>query len=187
MTDPAVLKYHIELARASGVDGFVVDWHGVNNPLMNRQLIASILIRLLKLAGVMSFTVAINYNAPMTYFYRAQITNRALALQAMRDDLTFVLKEFATSGAYLEFQDLGLDTSIVHDILSNQIPGAGGSLTAESPRVTNGWKSSIEFRLAMVEACLRLDFDAVPVFSDYSLTTRDYAPKFIDSRRFTDK
>jgi uroporphyrinogen decarboxylase len=49
------------------------------------------------------------------------------------------------------------------------------------------WQSSLDFRLAMVEACMRLGFDAAPVFTDYSLTTRSYAPKFIESGKFVDQ
>lgn len=85
--------------------------------------------------------------------------------------------------------DAGLDPPIVQGILSNTKPAAGKTSSADlaSMTATRGWQSSVEFRLAMVEACLRLDFDAVPVFSDYSLTTKSFAPKFLDSERFVDQ
>jgi uroporphyrinogen decarboxylase len=55
---------------------------------------------------------------------------------------------------------------------------AGGSET---------WDSSINYKLAMIEACNKLDFDAVPALSDYSLTTKSYKPEFIEDKKFVDQ
>jgi len=85
--------------------------------------------------------------------------------------------------------DAGLDPPIVEGILSKEglLAEKTSGANLATMTATHGWQSSIEFRVAMIDACLRLDFDAVPVFSDYSLTTKSFAPKFIDSRRFTDQ
>jgi uroporphyrinogen-III decarboxylase len=84
---------------------------------------------------------------------------------------------------FVPLTDAGLDPQIVEGILSRETTGA----KLASALATGGWQSSIDFRRAMIEACLRLDFDAVPVFSDYSLTTRSFTPKLIGARRFTDQ
>jgi uroporphyrinogen-III decarboxylase len=82
--------------------------------------------------------------------------------------------------------DLGLDQPIVEAVLK-RTPGqkVGGPMLG----LMGGgeWESSISFRLAMVEACMRLDFDAAPVFSDYSLAKKSFKPKFIDEKRFIDQ
>ena len=90
---------------------------------------------------------------------------------------------------FVPITDAALDPPIVQGILSRETVGVGEASGAKlaSALATSGWQSSIDFRLALIEACLRLDFDAVPVFSDYSLITRSFAPNFIDSRRFTDQ
>ncbi|RLG06469.1 MAG: hypothetical protein DRN59_02970, partial [Thaumarchaeota archaeon] len=78
--------------------------------------------------------------------------------------------------------DLALDPPIVESILGKPIfqsvfTMAGGSTS---------WEQSIRYRLALVEACKKLDFDAVCAVSDYSLTTRDYRPRYIDENRYID-
>ncbi len=78
--------------------------------------------------------------------------------------------------------DLALDPPIVESILGKPIfqsvfTMAGGSTS---------WEQSIRYRLALVEACKKLDFDAVCAISDYSLTTRDYRPRYIDENRYID-
>ncbi|MBS7612281.1 hypothetical protein KEJ27_08820 [Candidatus Bathyarchaeota archaeon] len=78
--------------------------------------------------------------------------------------------------------DLALDPPIVDTVLRRKVSGtvltmAGGS---------DSWENSLNYRLALVEACEKLDFDAVPALSDYSLTTRDYRPKYLDSKRYVD-
>ncbi|MGD0329274.1 MAG: uroporphyrinogen decarboxylase family protein [Nitrososphaeria archaeon] len=77
--------------------------------------------------------------------------------------------------------DLGPDPPIVEAILGKKLGTvlnmAGGS---------DSWQSSIDYRLSMFEACKKIDFDAVAAMSDYSLTTKDYKPKFIDEKRYID-
>jgi uroporphyrinogen decarboxylase len=83
--------------------------------------------------------------------------------------------------------DLGLDPPIVEEVTTRPLDRARGRPRPVSMQEAGNWQSSLDFRLAMVEACMRLDFDAAPVFSDYSLTTRSYAPRFIESGRFVDQ
>ena len=83
---------------------------------------------------------------------------------------------------YIPVTDLALDPPIVDAILGKRFSGevftmAGGSV---------GWEKSLSYRLALVEACKKLGFDAVPALSDYSLTTKDYKPKYIDGKRYID-
>ncbi|MGQ9543199.1 MAG: uroporphyrinogen decarboxylase family protein [Candidatus Bathyarchaeia archaeon] len=93
---------------------------------------------------------------------------------------------------YVPVTDLGLDPPIVEAILKGK-PGLGPSLGMSMLSLQAGggfgevWESSIRSRLEMAEACIRLGFDAVPVFSDYSLITKGYKPRFIDDKRFIDQ
>lgn len=86
--------------------------------------------------------------------------------------------------------DLGLDPPIVEAILQKKM---GFGLTKFGKDVlsfTGGsttWQSAIDYRLAMTEACRKLDFDAITALSDYSLATKAYKPKFIDENKFIDQ
>jgi uroporphyrinogen decarboxylase len=51
---------------------------------------------------------------------------------------------------------------------------------------SDSWESSINYRLSLIEACRKLDFDAVSALSDYSLTTKKYKPKYLDDKRYID-
>ena len=79
--------------------------------------------------------------------------------------------------------DLGLDPPIIEAITGEKL--GGFSLIAGSE--TNPWKVSVRNRIAMCKACLKLDFDAIPVISDYSLCSKTYRPKFISKTRFIDE
>jgi uroporphyrinogen-III decarboxylase len=83
--------------------------------------------------------------------------------------------------------DLGLDPPIVEEVTPRPLALARRQAGHVSMQEAGDWQSSLDFRLAMVEACMRLGFDAAPVFTDYSLITRSYAPKFIESGKFVDQ
>lgn len=107
-SDPAVLEYHIRLAQASGIDGFLVDWWGLQN-VGTRLEVNRTFGELLKLSGQLNFGVAIDYTAPIFYLNtggvsHVSISDRAQALKAVHDDLAFVIKSFGSSPAYLKFQ-----------------------------------------------------------------------------------
>ncbi|MEM3404205.1 MAG: uroporphyrinogen decarboxylase family protein [Nitrososphaeria archaeon] len=83
---------------------------------------------------------------------------------------------------YVPITDLALDPPIVESILQRKV----GKTVLTMAGGSDSWESSIDYRLSMVEACKRLDFDAVPALSDYSLTTKTYQPKYIDGKRYID-
>ena len=82
--------------------------------------------------------------------------------------------------------DLSLDPPIVEEVLHGK-----SALFTKSPTppiaTDQFWESTVRRRLAMIEACARLDFDAAPVMSDYDACTKNYRPKFVDSKRFVDQ
>jgi len=108
-SDESVIEYHIRLAQASGIDVFVVDWYGTRNfydfPAQNRKF-----INILRIAESMNFGIAVDYDA--TKFYlgepgqsisKALIPDRSEALQAIHEDLAYVIKQFGGSPSYLKF------------------------------------------------------------------------------------
>jgi len=85
--------------------------------------------------------------------------------------------------------DLSIDPPIVEAILGRKL---GFGLTKFGGNVSGkeagkAWYSAIGYRRALVEACIKLDFDGAPFISDYSIVTRDYEPKFLDGQRFIDQ
>jgi len=107
--EEAVMKYHIRLAQASGLDAFVVDWDGITGfydfPRINRNF-----MKMLKLAELQNFGVAIDYDAMRYYVGHTGpgvklIPDRTKALRQVHDDLTYAIKQFGPSPAYLKFHD----------------------------------------------------------------------------------
>ena len=90
---------------------------------------------------------------------------------------------------YVPITDLGLDSPIVDEVLKKEMISLPRSPNKNSMSLQGGasWDSTISYRLAMIEVCRKLDFDAAPALSDYSLTTREYEPKFVDDERFVDQ
>jgi len=89
---------------------------------------------------------------------------------------------------YVPITDAGLDPPIVEGVLGKDtLPAQRPRNYALSMMEASDWQSSIDSRLAMVQACRKLDFDAAPVFSDYSLITKSFAPKVLGAARFIDQ
>jgi len=79
--------------------------------------------------------------------------------------------------------DLALDPPIIEKITGKKMEGfsyVGGS------RGKKPWENSRKEILALLEACRRLDFDAVNI-EDYVLTSKEYFPVFIDNETFVDE
>ena len=77
--------------------------------------------------------------------------------------------------------DLGLDPPIIEAIIGRKIGKSGFSLIGGAT-----WQASVQNRIALTEACLKLGFDAVPALSDYTLASLAYQPKALLKGRFVD-
>ncbi|MEM0111491.1 MAG: hypothetical protein QXK90_01855, partial [Candidatus Parvarchaeota archaeon] len=75
--------------------------------------------------------------------------------------------------------DLALDPPIVEQVLGKPITSGVYTMAGGS----SSWSQSINYRLSLVDACIKLDFDASVALSDYSLTTKDYKPKYVDGHK----
>ena len=84
---------------------------------------------------------------------------------------------------YVPITDLGLDPPIVEAITGRKL--GGFSLIEASGK--DPWSVSLHNRIALSEACLKLDFDAVPAVSDYTLCSRKYRPKLLGDGKFIDE
>ncbi|HDO42331.1 MAG TPA: hypothetical protein ENH03_05470 [Candidatus Bathyarchaeota archaeon] len=84
---------------------------------------------------------------------------------------------------FVPITDLGLDPPIVEAITGKKL--GGFSLIKASGK--DPWSISLHNRIALSEACLKLDFDAVPAVSDYTLCSRKYRPKLLSDGRFIDE
>ena len=79
-----LIRHHIELARACGIDGFIVDWYG------NMVFHDSYVQTLLNEAEEMGFSIALMYEP------RVAKQNRAV----MKEHLRYILNHYAESPAY---------------------------------------------------------------------------------------
>jgi uroporphyrinogen-III decarboxylase len=78
--------------------------------------------------------------------------------------------------------DLCLDPPIVEAVTGERLEGVS-FLTFSGD---NPWETAIRNRTAMSEACLKLGFDAVAAFSDYSICSKDYKPEQLPGGNFVD-
>jgi len=86
--------------------------------------------------------------------------------------------------------DLGLDAPIVEAVLRKETGlGQAEQFTRASSITGAGesWKSTIDNRAAMIKACMKLGFDAIPAMVDYSAVTKAYRPRFVGNGRYIDQ
>jgi len=79
--------------------------------------------------------------------------------------------------------DLAIDPPVVESVVGKKLEGF--SLIATSGMDT--WESVVKVRQAMVEACLKLGFDAVPAISDYFLSSRQKRMELTSANRTIDE
>jgi hypothetical protein len=106
--DPAVQQYHVRLAKASGIDAFIVDWYGMTShgdfPVIDRNFQS-----MLRYAESHNFGLAVDYYAYAFYLggasptVSAEFTNRTEAIRQVHDDLAHVIQQYGPSPAYVKF------------------------------------------------------------------------------------
>lgn len=79
--------------------------------------------------------------------------------------------------------DLCLDPPVIEAITGKRVP----DISLLSPTGKNPRETSARTRKLMVEACLKLGFDAVAAISDYAVCGRNYRPRMVGVRRFVDE
>ncbi len=90
---------------------------------------------------------------------------------------------------YVPVTDLKLDPSIVEGVLRRKQDVSLAEFGIDSFGIhgrEKAWESNLQYRISMVEACRKLDFDAVVAIHDFSLFTKGYTPEFVDGEKFID-
>jgi glycoprotein endo-alpha-1,2-mannosidase len=98
----------MQLAQASGINGFVVDWNGINQ-MSDFPRVDSNFIQMLNLAEKEGFGLAIDYDAVKYYVGDKNFANSGLihnqtdVLNAVHDDLAFAIRQFGESRSYMRY------------------------------------------------------------------------------------
>ena len=89
--DEKVIEAHIQMAKAAGIDGFIVSWWGVDT---SEDLAFS---RILKVAERLNFPITIYYES-----YRGSSPTEYLSVNKVVDELSTVVREYSTSTAFMK-------------------------------------------------------------------------------------
>jgi len=93
-----VIDYHIDIAKKNGIDSFAVDWMGPGN------YIDESIDLLLEVAEKYEFKIALQYEA-RTNFDWVSHENRETELQAVQNDLQYVLEKYSQHNSYLHLNN----------------------------------------------------------------------------------
>jgi glycoprotein endo-alpha-1,2-mannosidase len=91
---PAVIRYHLETARAAGIEGVIVDWYG-RGEYTDKAMPA-----LLDEAARLNMGVAICYEEKVNFLWRS-LKTRAQAVAAATADLKYILTRYSVHPAYI--------------------------------------------------------------------------------------
>jgi glycosyl hydrolase family 99 len=108
--DTDLVEYQILLAKAVGIDAFIVDYYGHAAKGINGKDAAQVQM-LLTQAEQLDFKIALCFNDESCFPpIQSQVTNRNEALDQARDILQYAEEHFFTSAAYLRIEDKPLLT-----------------------------------------------------------------------------
>lgn len=85
--DEGVIEAHIRMAKAAGIDGFIVSWWGVSTPEDEALPI------ILKIADSLNFSITIYYES-----YRV----KNLTADEMIDELSYIIRTYSSNQAFLK-------------------------------------------------------------------------------------
>jgi len=103
--DEAVIDYHIRLAKASGIDVFLVDWYSARQQLTPRLAKWIVWIdvcfqKLLRASERENFTVVLEYEP--TIEFMIPHGTRQEALSAIEEDIAYIFQNYAYRKSYLQ-------------------------------------------------------------------------------------
>jgi len=125
-SDEAVLRYQIGLAKASGIDAFMIEWDGTSD-FQDFPRVNSNSLKLLALAEKMVFGIVIGYDAGRYYTgsggsFPPFLSNRTQILRLVHDDLAYAITRYGNSHIYLKYHGRpfivlynGVLTEFTHD------------------------------------------------------------------------
>lgn len=109
-SDQELVSYHMNFAKALGIDAFVVDWYGANDiegktdlAYMDRNFST-----MLDLAKESSFRLAILYELKIHFVGWIPHKNQKERIDAIESDLQYVLDKYSENQAYLRIEEIPL-------------------------------------------------------------------------------
>src|SRR3989344_3940553 len=96
-SDPKLCEYHILLAKLSGIDGFMVNWYGIENKDGSPRYENKGFEQLLKSAEKLDFKVCVNFDDKCAFPPYFDFTQREQAAAQAKKTLERVMKIYGSS------------------------------------------------------------------------------------------
>ncbi len=132
-TDPHLAEYHILLAKEAGIDAFMTNWYGFEDEKGQRRQEDKGFENLLRAAERLGFKVCLNYDDKASFPPFQNVRTRAEAVAHAKQTMERVLREYASSPAYLKIKG----RAVVSNFAS---PYANGSSLDQQAFTANEWK-----------------------------------------------
>ncbi|MCD4814040.1 hypothetical protein K8S19_10170 [bacterium] len=101
-SDEALLEYHILLAKAAGIDGFMVNWYGAKDEFGNPRYEDVNFRKLLKIAEQYKFQVCINFEDKSMFPPFQRHANRKESVAAAKKSVRKICSKYGSSPAYFK-------------------------------------------------------------------------------------
>ncbi len=101
-SDKRVMKYHIDLAKAAGLDGFTVDWNGYRDlPSTDLAFMDKNFSQMMDVAESEDFTLSILYEPKIHFIGWIPHGSRKESIEAVREDMKYALKNYGNRKNFL--------------------------------------------------------------------------------------
>ncbi len=100
--DPAVLEYHILLAKEAGIDAFMINWYGFKNDKGEPRQEDRCFAALLSVAEQLDFKVCINFDDKCSFPPFQNTTNRRDAVLSSKKTIEEVYRKYMHRPSYLK-------------------------------------------------------------------------------------
>lgn len=141
-TDEAVLEYHILLAKAAGLDGFVVDWYGFNDEFGQPRYEDQAFQKMLALAGRMDFKVCLNFEDKSMFPPFQRTANREASVALAKENVARACALNSQAPGYFTLDGRPVLTNYNWNFSAADNPQPGAFTVSEWKRILAGAKPS---------------------------------------------
>jgi hypothetical protein len=140
-TDEDVLEYHMLLAKAAGLDGFVVNWYGFYNEFGQPRYEDQAFQKMLALASRLEFRVCLNFEDQSMFPPFQHLDDREASVALARETVARACTQYGQDPGYFKLEGRPVLTNYNWNLSTEDDPQTGAFTISEWKRILAGTQS----------------------------------------------
>ncbi|MEW6515468.1 MAG: endo-1,3-alpha-glucanase family glycosylhydrolase [candidate division FCPU426 bacterium] len=136
--DEDVIEYHMLLAKAAGLDGFVVDWYGFNNEFGQPRYEDQVFRKMLALAERLKFKVCLSFEDKSMFPPFQRLADRKASVALAQQTIAQACRQYGQQPGYFKLDGRPVLTGYNWNLATEEAPQNGAFTVSEWQRILAG-------------------------------------------------